>query len=113
LLLQLLHSDLLEQLLEKQTALLSADPPPMFRFQLEIAGFLAGSAVVSAFTLWITGGRDGKIQLPMHEDDDDGLGRDPVDVTKPMDFVDGYPVEESEFWTKVCELYVLGSTSKT
>jgi hypothetical protein len=83
----------------------------MFRFQLEIAGFLAGSAVVSAFTFWITGGGgNGKIRLPIHESDED-QGHDPLDVTKPMDFVDGSPIEESEFWTKVGELY-LASTSK-
>jgi hypothetical protein len=80
----------------------------MFRFQLEIAGFLAGSAVASAFTFWFTGGAgegDRKIQLPMREDEN--RVNDPFDVTAPMDFVDGYPIDEPEFWAKVRELYLV------
>jgi hypothetical protein len=75
----------------------------MFRFQLEIAGFLAASAGASAITFWVSKRTEnGKIQLPLHEDEDQG--RDPFDVTSPMDFVDGYPIEEAKFWAKVCEL---------
>ena len=73
----------------------------MFRFQLEIAGFLAGSAAVSALTFWLNRKEaEGKIQLPLHDDGD--LRHDPFEVTTATDLVHGYPIEESKFWAKVC-----------
>lgn len=70
----------------------------MFRFQLQIAVVLLFGAVASAVAFWWNSKTsEGKIQLPLHGDSE----HDPFDVTVPMDLVDGYPVEEQQFWTKV------------
>lgn len=72
----------------------------MFRFQLEAAGFLASSAALSALSLTFKRKETrGKIYLPLDEDED--FGHDPFDVTTQTDLVDGYPIEEIEFWETV------------
>lgn len=76
----------------------------MPEYQLPIAGVLAVTAVGSLVVLYLerpsVGG--GKIQLPTHGEDEDSLLRDPFDVTKPEDAIDGYPINEGEFWNKAC-----------
>jgi hypothetical protein len=72
----------------------------MLRFQLEIAGLLAASAAISALTFFFQETTGRKIQLPSHDDDD--IGHDPFDVTAPTDLVDGYPINEPQFWSTVC-----------
>jgi len=74
----------------------------MPEYQLPIAGVLAVTAVGSLVVLYFersSGG--GKIQLPTHGEED-SLLRDPFDVTRPEDAIDGYPIDEGEFWNKAC-----------
>ncbi|KAH6905515.1 hypothetical protein BKA70DRAFT_495907 [Coprinopsis sp. MPI-PUGE-AT-0042] len=72
----------------------------MFPFQLEIAGVLAASAAVSVITFWLFKKKtDRQIQLPLRDNEDQG--HDPFDVTAPTDFVDGYPIQEPQFWKKM------------
>lgn len=77
----------------------------MPRLEFEISVALVVSVVLSGIVLWITREKEGKVQLPTHVDDEslgDGfLGGDPFDVTKPEDVIDGYPIDEDEFWKKV------------
>ncbi|KAF7316261.1 Multidrug resistance-associated ABC transporter protein [Mycena indigotica] len=68
-------------------------------YQLEIASALTGCAVISAACLYLNWPTEGKIQLPVHVDDDDG-GEDPFDVTRAEDVIDGYPIEAEAFWRK-------------
>ncbi|TFK34287.1 multidrug resistance-associated ABC transporter [Crucibulum laeve] len=74
----------------------------MPRFQLEIAIVLAVSALGSASTIYFTRPKDGKIQLPTLSDED-GIAsvRDPFDVTKPEDLIDGHPIEGEGFWKRM------------
>ena len=68
----------------------------MPRFQLLIASSLAVSAVISFLTLYLTRTKEGSIRLPAPsavEQNDDGIFDN---VT------DGYPIEEENFWTRVC-----------
>ncbi|PCH35119.1 multidrug resistance-associated ABC transporter [Wolfiporia cocos MD-104 SS10] len=68
----------------------------MPQYQLEVAIALAVSAGCSLLTFLAMRPREGKIQLPV--DDDDVLQRDPFNVTKPEDLIDGTPVNEEAFW---------------
>ena len=79
----------------------------MFRFQLEIAGFLASSTLISAVTFWFKRkDAEGKIQLPLHDERE--LEHDPFEITAPSDLIHGYPIEEANFWAKVCYLPFVG-----
>lgn len=75
----------------------------MIRFQLEIAVVLAASVLGSIIVSYWTRTQEGKIQLPIHADEFLGSsdGRDPLDVTKPDDIIDGYPIDEGKFWIEV------------
>ncbi|EKM77362.1 hypothetical protein AGABI1DRAFT_130448 [Agaricus bisporus var. burnettii JB137-S8] len=78
----------------------------MPRLEFEISVALVVSVVLSGIVLWITREKEGKVQLPTHVDDEslgDGFlgGGDPFDVTKPEDVIDGYPIDEDEFWKKM------------
>ncbi|KAJ7635025.1 multidrug resistance-associated ABC transporter [Roridomyces roridus] len=68
-------------------------------YQLEIAVALAVSAVGSSVFLYLNRPTEGKIQLPLHTEDND-LQVDPFDVTKPEDITDGYPIDGEAFWAK-------------
>jgi hypothetical protein len=69
--------------------------------------YLLGSAITLAactvisivfFVLQIST-EEGKIQLPV---DSEELGNsDPFDVIKPIDLVDGLPIDEESFWRQV------------
>ena len=72
----------------------------MPRFQLPIAIALATSAVASLITLYFTRSKDGKIQLPAMANEQSE--RDIFDVLRPEDLIDGYPIDEERFWTRVC-----------
>ncbi|KAL4079580.1 hypothetical protein J3A83DRAFT_4368342 [Scleroderma citrinum] len=76
-------------------------------YQLPIACVLAVTAVGSLVVFYLarSNGR-GKIQLPTHGEDDDSLLRDPFDVTRPEDVIDGYPINEEEFWNEACNSLV-------
>lgn len=74
----------------------------MPEYQLPIAGVLAVTAVCSLVVLYfVRSSGGGKIQLPTHGEDEDSLLRDPFDVTRPEDAIDGYPIDEGNFWNKV------------
>ncbi|KAF8842919.1 P-loop containing nucleoside triphosphate hydrolase protein [Paxillus ammoniavirescens] len=73
----------------------------MPEYQLPIAAILAATAAGSIFFLYLTRSQGGKIQLPTHGEDDDSLVRDPFDVTRPEDVVDGFPIDEEAFWNNV------------
>ncbi|KAF9234929.1 hypothetical protein BU15DRAFT_78554 [Melanogaster broomeanus] len=82
----------------------------MLEYQLPLAAVLAATAVGSIVVLYLTRPRKGKIQLPTHGDEDEPLLRDPFDVTRPEDIVDGYPINEDAFWDKVRLRKLLVST---
>ncbi|KAJ7598811.1 multidrug resistance-associated ABC transporter [Mycena floridula] len=70
----------------------------MPQYQSEIAALLSASILSSlvAFYFWRNSG-DGKIQLPTHTAESDS---DPFDVTRPVDLVDGFPLDEEKFWAR-------------
>lgn len=70
---------------------------PMSRYQLELAIALTASSITSAGIFYLVHrNQDGKIKLL------EGETQDPFDVTRPVDFVDGFPIEEASFWSEVC-----------
>ncbi|KAJ7589555.1 multidrug resistance-associated ABC transporter [Mycena floridula] len=77
----------------------------MPQYQSEIAAFLSGSILCSliAFYFW-RNSADGKIQLPTHTADSESItadsDSDPFDVTRPVDLVDGFPLDEENFWAR-------------
>ncbi|EMD35632.1 hypothetical protein CERSUDRAFT_85569 [Gelatoporia subvermispora B] len=70
-------------------------------YQLEVAIALAASAGCSIGTFLVCRKGEGKIQLPIAADEAEAPQRDPFDVTKPMDLLDGYPIDEERFWSKM------------
>lgn len=77
----------------------------MPRFELEVAIALAASVPCSLLLWFITRPEEHKIQLPTHTEGDEPLAKDPFDVTKPDDLMDGYPINEEVFWAKVCVVF--------
>jgi hypothetical protein len=68
----------------------------MLRFQLEVAIALVIGAFSSLVIRYLTSRKaEGTIQL-VEEDT-----HDPFDVTRPEDFVHGYPIDAESFWTSV------------
>jgi hypothetical protein len=60
---------------------------------------VACTVISSVFFILQVSTEEGKIQLPV---DSDELGNpDPFDVVKPIDLVDGLPIEEESFWRQV------------
>jgi hypothetical protein len=75
----------------------------MPQYQLPIAGVLAASTLASLVVFFLTRTPEGKVQLPIRVQDGDLVpAHDAFDVTKPEDIVDGYPIDEDKFWTRVC-----------
>ena len=72
----------------------------MLRFQLPISIALVTSVVISLFTLYFTRTKEGKILLPTAANKQNE--RDIFDVIRPEDVMDGYPIGEESFWTRVC-----------
>ncbi|KAJ3515541.1 hypothetical protein NLJ89_g1687 [Agrocybe chaxingu] len=74
----------------------------MPRFQLPIAVALSVSAIGSLVALYFTRNVEGKIQLPLHaNEDDEHLEHDPFDVTTIEDVTDGYPIDGESFWARM------------
>lgn len=71
----------------------------MPQYQLEVAVALAVSATCSLSVFLLSKSNEGKISL--HTEPEEDLVKDPFDVTKPEDFVDGTPVNGEQFWQKV------------
>lgn len=68
-------------------------------YQLPIAAVLAGSAVTSFTAFLATQPTEGKIKLTEGDDEQ----HDAFDVTKLEDIIDGYPIDEQGFWSRVRE----------
>lgn len=66
-------------------------------YQLPIAAVLAASAVTSFAAFLGTQPTEGKIRLTEGDDEQN----DAFDVTKPEDIIDGYPIDEQGFWSRV------------
>ncbi|KAJ6552953.1 multidrug resistance-associated ABC transporter [Mycena capillaripes] len=88
----------------------------MPRYQLEIAIGLGGTAALSALFLYLDRTREGKIHLPVHvlnpadtseETYPDG---DPFDVITAEDMLDGYPLDEENFWARMRNRKIILST---
>jgi len=77
----------------------------MARLQFEIAVLLAICAITSLSALLLSRAwsRDGKIQLPLHTEENgtEDLTPDPFDVITAEDCLEGYPIEEEIFWKRV------------
>ena len=69
-------------------------------YQLHVAVALAVTLVVS-LVAYLAYGIQEKTTLPTYVEGEEGLSRDPFDVTKPEDFVDGTPIDEDGFWKRV------------
>ena len=74
--------------------------PGMPQYQLPIAAILTATGVGSILILYLTSPQQPKVQLPTSGEQDESLLRDPFDVTRPEDLVDGYPINEEAFWNK-------------
>lgn len=71
----------------------------MPQYQLEVAIALVVSATCSLSVYLLLRPTEGKIYLPYEVEEE--VERDPFDVTKPEDFVDGTPVNAEAFWQTV------------
>ncbi|KAI0821920.1 multidrug resistance-associated ABC transporter [Trametes gibbosa] len=73
----------------------------MPEYQLHVAIGLAAALVTSIGVFVLAGPQAEKNALPTFAEGQEGLGRDPFDVTTPEDFVDGLPIDEDRFWYKM------------
>ncbi|KIM46655.1 hypothetical protein M413DRAFT_440257 [Hebeloma cylindrosporum] len=74
----------------------------MARFQLPIAVALIVSIALSFVVFILTRKTEGEIQLPIHaSEDEEAFKHDPFNVTKAEDVVDGYPIDEEGFWSRM------------
>ena len=75
-------------------------------YQLHVAVALGVALLVSAVTYVLDGVRTHEKQntLVVPVEGEEGLSRDPFDVTEPEDLVDGQPVDEERFWNRVRSL---------
>ena len=71
----------------------------MPQYQLPVAVSLGACALFSAGLFILAKPVDNKVKLP--EIVRDATSRDPFDVTKPEDIVDGEPLDEEKFWSRV------------
>lgn len=85
---------------------------PAFQFPIAIA--LVASAASSFALFAFTRPSEGQIQLPTYQyDQSDDLApteeldgeKDPFDVTRPEDIIDGDPIDEERFWKLVCPTF--------
>ena len=72
----------------------------MLRFQLPISIALVTSVVISLIAFYFTRTKEGKMQLPIEANEQNE--RDFLDVIRPEDVTDGYPIDEESFWKRVC-----------
>jgi hypothetical protein len=68
-------------------------------YQLSVAIALVASAACSLGLLVFKNLREGAIQLPITREE---VTDDPFDISVHEDVINGYPIEEGEFWEKVC-----------
>lgn len=75
-------------------------------YQLPVAIGLFLSATTSFIVYLLSHPHEGKIKLPtfLQDADDEEPLKDPFDVTKAEDVVDGEPIEEEAFWSRVCRI---------
>lgn len=73
----------------------------MPQYQLTAAVALAVGLIASLAAWSLATGKKATNAFPIPEDGATGLLSDPFDVTKPEDFIDGIPVDETRFWMKV------------
>ena len=72
----------------------------MPQYQLPVAAALGACALFSAALLILSKPvNDGKVKLP--EILQDSTSQDPFNVTKPEDIIEGEPVDEAKFWSRV------------
>ena len=81
----------------------------MPEFQLPIALALTAVLAASLGARVFIGREKKKDALPVFSEDQEGLTRDPFDVATPEDFVDGTPLDEDAFWTRVRRYTILVS----
>ncbi len=75
---------------------------PPFQTEVSVAlGVCIAASIAGFVSLWP---KEGAVKLPIHGD---GEGVDPFDVTQPIDFVDGTPINEDAFWERVCCSFLL------
>ncbi|TBU28095.1 multidrug resistance-associated ABC transporter [Dichomitus squalens] len=72
-------------------------------YQLHVAAALGVALLVSATNYVLSGTKEkeGKTALPTFVEGEEGLLRDPFDVTEPEDLVDGQPLDEQRFWNRM------------
>ncbi|KAI8972894.1 ATP-binding cassette transporter [Trametes punicea] len=73
----------------------------MPEYQLHVAVALAVACATSLGLSIVAGLEEKNNALPTVVDGQEGLARDPFDVTNPEDFIDGLPIDEQRFWTKM------------
>lgn len=83
-------------------------------YQLPVAIVLFTAAFISFIVHLLSRPHEGKIKLPTFLQDsvDEQPLKDPFDVTKPEDVLDGEPIDEDAFWSRVrgtslCIHYIL------
>ena len=94
----------------------------MVCFESEISVVLAICVPVSCVALWFTTrAKEGGVRLPVYVGEEEEIltrsadaggylsGDDPFDVTKLEDIIDGYPIDEDEFWKRVSKQYLFSS----
>lgn len=74
----------------------------MPEYQLHVAIALTAGLVTSLGLFALAGPEEKKNALPTFVEGDEALERDPYDVATAEDFVDGVPIDEQRFWSKVC-----------
>ncbi|KAI0631359.1 ABC transporter type 1, transmembrane domain-containing protein [Trametes polyzona] len=73
----------------------------MPEYQLHVAIALAVALTTSLGVFALSRQDEKKNALPTFVDGEEGLARDPFDVTTPEDFIDGMPIDEERFWSKM------------
>lgn len=74
----------------------------MPEYQLHVAIALTAGLATSLGLFLLAGPEEKKNALPTFVEGDEALERDPFDVASAEDFVDGTPIDEQQFWSKVC-----------
>ncbi|KAH9916981.1 multidrug resistance-associated ABC transporter [Epithele typhae] len=73
----------------------------MPEYQLQVAVVQVAVAVASLAVFTVGARKSRQDALPTFLEGEEALLRDPFDVTRPEDTVDGTPLREAEFWTKM------------
>ncbi|KAL1948837.1 hypothetical protein VTO73DRAFT_10643 [Trametes versicolor] len=79
----------------------------MPEYQLHVAIALTAGLATSLGLFLLAGPEEKKTALPTFVEGDEALERDPFDVATAEDFVDGTPIDEQRFWSKM-RLWKLG-----